>query len=466
MPQFEFRFLPLLLIGIAIAMDAEGQTTLVSPNPELFGIFGVHVANVPDITGDGREEIAVATYLEDPGASPDASGRVYLYNGATGVLLRTLTSPNEESGGNFGSAVAGIADMNGDGRGDVVVGAPGESPGASPDDAGRVYLINGNTGAILRTFTSPNEELSGLFGSNLDTVPDVTGDGLPDIVVGAYDEDPGASPNAAGRAYIFNGMTGGLVATLNSANEENGGRFGLCVTGIADVTGDLLGDVVVGASFEDRGIGLDEAGRAYVFNGATGALVRTLLSPNPCQDGSFGSSAEGLGDITGDGRSEIAIGAYLEDIPPFFADYGRVYIFNGASGVLMTSLASPNGDGGGSFGHLLSTVSDLSGDGRPDLLIGAPQEDPGTSPTSCGRAYLFDPYYGNLLHTFISPNQESTGYFGFGLTAINDLTGDGADDFVIGAFGETPPSGFTLGGRVYIFSSVQRNASQDWASFE
>ena len=103
---------------------------------------------------------------------------------AAQVATRTLASPTAEANGGFGDNVAGVPDANGDGRGDLLVGAPSENGGAT--DAGRAYLFSGATGALLRTLTSPNAEVSGAFGEAVAGVPDA--DGLPEdvlVVVGA-----------------------------------------------------------------------------------------------------------------------------------------------------------------------------------------------------------------------------------------------------------------------------------------
>ncbi len=78
-----------------------------------------------------------------------------------------------------------------------------ESPGTSPTEAGRAYVFSGQTGSLLSTLTSPNEETWGWFGVSVSGRGDVNGDGRADPMVGAHNEDPGASPSGAGRAYIF-----------------------------------------------------------------------------------------------------------------------------------------------------------------------------------------------------------------------------------------------------------------------
>ncbi len=150
--------------------------------------------------------------------------------------------------GYFGESVAGVPDADGDGRGDLFVGAPGEDPGTSPTSAGRAYLFSGNTGAPLFELQSPNEEFQGSFGYSVAGVPDTDGDGRGDLLVGANQEDPGASLRNAGRAYLFSGASGSgfdLTATaLTSLTVAPGGsvQFAYTVTNGTDaaVSGDLF----------------------------------------------------------------------------------------------------------------------------------------------------------------------------------------------------------------------------------
>jgi hypothetical protein len=93
--------------------------------------------------------------------------------------------------------------VNGDGASDVLVGARFEDPGGSPTDAGRAYIFSGATGTVLYTLISPNEEEFGSFGISVLGPGDVDNDGYLDVVVGAYHETPAGGPSRAGRAYVI-----------------------------------------------------------------------------------------------------------------------------------------------------------------------------------------------------------------------------------------------------------------------
>lgn len=92
--------------------------------------------------GDGRGDVIVGAHTEDVGDNTNA-GRAYVFNGSNGELLHVLLSPNAASNGQFGHWVSGVPDVNGDGRGDVIVGAWKETPGIGPYEAGQAYIFDG-----------------------------------------------------------------------------------------------------------------------------------------------------------------------------------------------------------------------------------------------------------------------------------------------------------------------------------
>lgn len=390
--------------------------------PEPNGSFGTSISTVNDTNFDGFADLVVGAPFESPSAI-NGAGRAYLLSGATGDLLQTFVSPNAEVGGWFGFAVAGIDDVDGDGRGDVLVGAPKEDPGAAPERVGRAYLFSGATGALLTTLASPNAELGGEFGYSVAGVPDSTGDNRGEFVIGAWLEDPGAAPADAGRAYLYNGATRALIATLASPSEEAFAYFGASVAGVPDINGDARGDVLVGAPQANPGSSPSGAGRAFVFSGLNGSLLRTLASPNEEAGGEFGRAVAGLRDATGDGRGDIIVGAWLEDPGPSPINAGRAYVFNGASGALVATLSSPNEELAGIFGRAVAGVPDVDGNGAADVLVGAPQEDPGASADQAGRAYVFSGTTGRLL-AVLTPPLVGGGEFGYSVAGVPELGGD------------------------------------------
>jgi hypothetical protein len=344
-------FASALFAVIVVSGSSNGEVlkTLNSPNPEIGGYFGWAVASAGDVDGDGHVDFIIGAHQEDAGAQN--AGRAYVYGGSSYGLIHVLRAPEPHPGSFFGTAVAGVGDVNNDGYDDVIVGEYGEDGGAY--DAGRAYVFSGFNGEVLHDLESPNPETQGNFGYGISGADDVNNDGSPDVIVGAYGEDGGTY--SAGRAYVFDGNTGALLHTLESPNPEQTAYFGVAVAGIGDITDDGYGETVAGAVYEDGGA--INAGRVYVFDGQTGDVVHALESSHPEQTAAFGHAVDRLADLDDDGCSEIIVGAWLEDTSERHA--GRVYVFSGREGDLLRELASPNPDwfGGSVFKFVMPATS-------------------------------------------------------------------------------------------------------------
>lgn len=418
---------------------------LISPAPESSGYFGISVSGVPDADGDGLTDLLVGAKLENPVGAPNDAGRAHLYSGKSGELLRTFASPNQESDGRFGWGVGGVPDVDGDGRGDVIIGAPLENPGGSMPDSGRAYLISGATGMLLKTLVSPIGSQGALFGYSVTGISDINGDDSGDVVVGAWHESASGSPSDAGRVHVFSGATGLLLFTLSSPNQTVAGYFGVAVARVPDINTDGVEDILVGAP-GDPPQGPILAGRAYVFSGSNGELLRTLVSGNEQPLGNFGGSVSGVPDVNGDEVGDIIVGASQESSgsSPDFA--GRAYIFSGASGLVLHELTSPIELEFGTFGNAVAGVADIDGDGRGDVIVGASQEGGNPSPDGRGRAYVFSGATGSLIAELASPQPDPAGAFGFALAGLTDASGDGRGDILIsGLFDNPPPSPIDCG---------------------
>ena len=442
----------LLALFAPVASVAGQVSQFATSNPTESGFFGGAVAGVPDVNGDGRGDIVVGAPGEGPSNQNTFRGRVYIYSGATGALLRTLLSPNQQPNGLFGDAVAGIPDVNNDGRGDILVGAPGERVGVGPVGAGRAYIFSGATGLVLRVMKSPNEQANGAFGDAVAAVPDVNVDGRPDALIGAPDEDPGAAPDDSGRAYIYSGANGVLIRQFVSPSQEVDGNFGVSVGGLADVNGDSRGDVVIGADGEDPGLLTPtDCGRAYIMNGWTGARLRTLQSPGQETNGSFGESVAGIPDVNGDAAGDVVVGAPDENPGNSPADSGRAYIYSGATGQLLRKLASPSPEPSGNFGVAVAGMPDMNADGRGDVVVGAWNEDPATTPSNSGRVHIYSGASGLRLKTLGSLHPQVDGAFGIAVAGVPDVNANGRGDVVIGAPGENFGVTQIFSGRAYLF---------------
>ena len=322
-----------------------------------------------------------------------------------------------------------MGDATGDGRGDVLIGAWHEEPP-------RVYLFDGATGGLLFAFDAPPDpcQCVGLFGYGV-AMGDVTGSPLAEVVV-----------TGERRTFVFSGETGGLIYNLVGGSAS---------VAVGDLDGDGHGDVVSGIENEQVGQG---TGRVYVFSGATGGLIRTIDNPN-FSIGGFGH-AVALGEASGDGTLDIVVSALGGDTTS-----GVVYLFSGSDGALLRTLNPPNPQPPNPPNRLLFGESlaagDAGGDGRADILVGAPREDVGGNPDQ-GRAYLFNGANGDLTMTLDSPNAQPGGRFGDGL-AMGNVTGDGRLEAAVGAPDEDAGAS-TDRGRVYLFDLTVTGTSTPTAT--
>ena len=198
---------------------------------------------------------------------------------------------------------------------------------------------------------------------------------------------------------------------------------------------------------------VEDAGRVHLFSGATGARIRTLISPQPMSDpdfagGPFGRGVAGVPDVDGDGVEDLLVLAREPD----GTFYMRVYVFSGATGALLTAVNTTlpfyaaNGP--------ISGVPDTDGDGAGDVLFGVPSADPrvfGGGLDQAGEVYLYSGSTGALLRRIVSPTPEQDANFGFSVTGVSDVNGDGRGDLLVGArhggYGDT-----VTPGRAYLLS--------------
>lgn len=400
--------------------------------------FGTAVVNALDMNSDGTHDYLVG--------APDATtggavGTITLYSGATGNVLRLFNGPNTiGSDSGFGTAI-GVADINNNGRNDVIAGAENATV-SSVLDVGRVYAYNGNGYAQLLSIDGAT------YGSQLGTsttgIGDVNGDGKSDYVVGCPDFDRqnviipnGFYDDRAGFARCYSGANGAILWTNYGAEGDN---LGFSVARIKDVNGDGRDDVAIGAPQDDKGT----AGLGYVrvVSGATGSTLFTISGSG--LDDEFGYAVADAGDINGNGTTDIIIGA-----PGYDSDRGRAVFVSGNTGAILNSL---NGQVAGErFGEAVSSLGDITGDGRSDLLIGAPSND--TVATNAGRVYGVNQTGNVILFTLSGTNASDR--FGASVAGLSDYTSDGRNEFVVGCPGGDYP-GLTNCGfvRTYFSSPV------------
>lgn len=392
--------------------------------------FGTSVAAAGDVNGDGFGDLLVGAPLFDVAVGVEGAAFLFLGGNAAFDLVadNTLTVPVSSR---MGFSVGG-GDVNGDGFADVLVGAPSFNGGLAEEGAALVYLggARGLDAGGDGTVSSPQG--SAQVGHSVAS-GDVNGDGYSDLVVGAFGFDRPNFTNA-GAVFIYFGNGGGFntVADAQLGIDQAETRFGSSVA-VGDVNGDGIADVLVGASeFES---GQADEGAAFLYFGAVGAfntVADAQLQSN--QPGAqLGASVAVIGDVNGDGYNDIALGAPLFDDGN--TDEGAVFVHLGGPGLNLSPVANLQvGQNSAFLGGSVAGAGDVNGDGLADLIVGGVGFD-ATGATNSGVVQLYFGAAGNGFDAVADAQLVSTAgaRLGSSLGSAGDVNGDGFADVVVGA---------------------------------
>jgi hypothetical protein len=402
-------------------------TIIDDPTPGYQQRFGESLSS-GDVNNDGRDDIA-ATSDREVHVFDSGGGLLYTLDlGATELLLATR-----------------MVDVNEDGRDDVLLGS---------SDARKAWAFSGADGSLILEIANPaGDAPSSRFGGSI-AGGDLNGDGRAELVVG----DPRLMVNGRagqGRAYAFSGADGSLMHTFDSPNPDApqysspavfGAHFGQRVVA-GDVDGDNIDDVMITAHFED--IPLAEvsaepapdhfisavphgpssgatagaaaamspcvdlppsyvclAGRAYLFSGLSGQLIRSVQDVFPQESRALGDFAT-LADIDGDGTNE----AILSGVDGFTGAYST------QTGALLRTFAAPS----------VSASGDADGDGKDDIVGG----DVNFEIVAYGTGRAIVDFAAGYPLPLTSPNLQSNAFFGVSIFA--DTNGDGRDEVIVSA---------------------------------
>ncbi len=441
--------------------DINGNNGFTMQSSRSISGLGYSVSKVGDINGDGIDDISIGTeygdaYVvfgsENPWAAVVDFSKL---NGSNGFRI-------DPSMG-WDCAVSGAGDLNGDGIHDILVGL------FDANNAGQTCVVFGSKEpwpAVIdcsKLDGSNGFVLDGIHpddrsGYSISGAGDVNGDGIDDILIGAY-----RANNYKGQSYVIfgnkelwpavidlfslNGVNGFTIAGINAGDDS-----GYSVSGAGDINEDGIADILIGADLAN-----DKIGQSYVvfgkknpwfahfnlssLNGGNGFTINGV-KPNDRS----GSAVSGAGDVNGDGIPDILIGA-----PGANNKIGQSYIVFGSkeSWPAVINLANLDGSNGftmngrapGSSGSAVSSAGDINGDDIDDILIGAPSVG-----SNAGQSYVIfgskEPWpavinFASLdgANGFFINGIKSSDLSGCSVSGAGDVNGDGIDDILIGSRG-------------------------------
>jgi hypothetical protein len=385
--------------------------------------IGFTITSLGDVNNDGFDDFAFSNDTTGGG-----NNHIYRIYGGDGVLpsgnvvgypgMNTLTNPTSPSGIDQ-TVIAGAGDFNGDGVEDYVIGQ------YQNGSFGNIAIVGGSTGASPGNITFTGSGSAGAsLGYSVDGIGDFNNDGYADVVAGA------PTSGTTGAAYLISGRSDWNTDINIASPGVNGAQtiigdpsssFGSSVTGIGDFNGDGFSDFAIGAPSENGNTG---AVRLYYGNDANSATASGYMFYGDPGD-ALGEEMTGLGDINGDGRSDLMVAGA--------GNIGKIYFgmdgFAGVSDIELNISPSYTLTGGGSVG-------DFNGDGFDDFALSLGNSTSTHAYVVFGKdswtgtidlAFLKDPDNAMEIQ-YAGANNAS----GLEINSIGDINGDGYDDFAMG----------------------------------
>jgi hypothetical protein len=395
-----------------------------------------------DVDGDGNLDVLIGAPDHTSGAS--YSGTVYINYGFT-TASGGLGSADDEilgstSNGSMGNALT-TGDLNGDGTDDIIVSA--ENATAN----GRIYTIHGPTTTANLSSVYSAYYVGDTYSRCCDALVsrfDMDGDGNEDFIAGNE-----AAYNSSGQVYLFyGGSTGALTPDSTWSGEATSDYLGTIA--VEDVTGDGTPDILMGAIYNDQLA--YNGGSVYLVHGpattsfTVGAGTEDLRIRGDSASIQTGA-AVGAGDVDGDGNADILLTADRVQNTTFAE--GAAFVFWGPkTGVTKTGKADVTVYGVGYANSLGSGIAgeDLDGDGQDDLIVmAALNNGNGGAEYYKGKTYIFlGPVSGSYLVTDADLVIEGAKFDAAGLDYdFQDYDGDGDIDYLFGAPYNTSSGNYT-----------------------
>ncbi|MCA9024175.1 MAG: FG-GAP repeat protein [Planctomycetaceae bacterium] len=474
--------------------DTQGNFTATL---DAYDFLGRSLTNLGDLDGDGVTDLAVGADGDSDGGT--YRGAVYVLFMNTDGTVKSHQKISDTAGGftgslddgdYFGASVANTGDLDGDGISDLAVGAVHDGDGGLI--GGAVYVLFLNANGTVKSHQKISNTAGGFtamlghgdsFGNSLANLGDVDGDGIAELAVGTYFDDAGTYGTFRGAVYILSleAVTPpGVVTSFSKISDTagnftaalgDGDRFGVSVTSLGDLDGDGINDLAAGARSDDDG-GSNRGAVYVLFLNADGTVKShqkisdTAGNFTATLDDSdlFGISVTNLGDLDGDGITDLAVGARNDDDGGL--GHGAVYVlFLNTDGTVKShqKISDTAGnftailDIGDYFGKSLANLGDLDGDGINDLAVGSFRDGDGSVGRGAVYVLLLNADGTVKSHQKISDTQgnftatlNDSERFGNSVANLGDLDGDGINELAVGAGSDG--DGGNVRGAVYILS--------------
>lgn len=385
--------------------------------------LGDTFTDLGDVNGDGTADFAVGCPSYLTGSWGAGAGRVVVLSGADHSVLFEATGSAGDT--LFGKCLATVGDVDQDGVLDFAAGASGTN---------LVTLLSGVDGTPLGTLPNPGV---GGFGMTMTSTPDLSGDGMPDLVVGL----PAETVNGvsfAGRLLVVDGVQCTLLRESWGSGTFH--ELGKAVCSPGDLDGDGLADLVV------NGI----AGNQYPSRGVTalsGSNLQPLHSVTAQELGQNQHDLDALGDVDGDGFGDYLVTGYRNNASETWMQ-GVSSIRSGADGSLIGTVV---GGAFEDFGRQATRLGDIDGDGTDDFAILS---------LMLNRMWQLRPevhvFSGADLSEITALISPTFNFFTVRVFPMQDLDSDGRDELVLGIpenqISWMSPPRYAPGGELHIWS--------------